>query len=52
MPISDLIRDFFTDSGPGGVVVLAVIVIAGTIYFLLTRWILAGGNEEQDRSRF
>lgn len=52
MPISDFIRSFFTSSGPGGVVVVSVIVLAATIYYLLTRWILEGGREEQDRDRY
>lgn len=46
------IGEFFTSAGPGGLVVLAVILLAATIYFLLTRWILAGGKEEEDRYRF
>ncbi len=52
MPINDLIGAFFTNNGPGGIVVLAVIVLAATIYYMLTRWILEGGKEKQDRPRF
>ena len=43
------IGQFFISPGPGGVVVLFVILVAGTIYFFLTRWILAGGKDEKDR---
>ena len=52
MTISELIGDFFNSSGPGGIVVVSVILTAATIYYLLTRWILDGGKEEQDRNRF
>lgn len=45
MPISE----FFVTAGPGGVVVFFVILVAATVYFLLTRWILAGGKGKQDR---
>ena len=46
------IGQFFVMPGPGGVVVLFVILVAATIYFLLTRWILAGGKDEEDRYRY
>ena len=46
------IGQFFVTPGPGGVVVLFVILVAATIYFLLTRWILAGGKDEEDRYRY
>jgi hypothetical protein len=47
MEIVNLIRAFFTSPGPGGGVVLSVLFLACTVYFLLTRWILAGGEGEE-----
>ena len=52
MSISELIGAFFNSPGPGGIMVISVIVLAGTIYYLLTRWILEGGKEDQGRNRF
>jgi hypothetical protein len=40
MEIGALIREFFLAPGPGGLVVVSVIVSACLVYFLLTRWIL------------
>ncbi|MBI5350486.1 MAG: hypothetical protein HZB77_14415 [Chloroflexi bacterium] len=44
--VSALISSFFTDAGPGGVVVLSVIVLASFIYFVLMRWILQADEDE------
>lgn len=52
MTISELIGNFFNSSGPGGIVVISVMITAATVYYLLTRWILDGGKEEQERDRF
>lgn len=46
MTVSEVISKLFTSSGPGGVVVMAVISVAAVIYFQLTRWILDGGKDE------
>jgi hypothetical protein len=43
--IVSVISAFFTDAGPGGVVVLSVIVLASFIYFILIRWILQADEE-------
>jgi hypothetical protein len=40
MEIGALVREFFVAAGPGGVVVVSVILGASVVYFLLTRWIL------------
>jgi len=42
--IVDFLASFFTSAGPGGLVVVAVILTAATVYTLLTRWILRGGE--------
>ncbi len=47
MDVGKLVYAFFNNAGPGGVVVLSVIVLATTVYVLLTRWILQGGDGEQ-----
>ena len=47
MAIGELIGTFFTAPGPGGVVVVVVLGLAATIYVLLTRWILRGGEVEE-----
>ncbi len=53
MPIGEWIAAFFTSAGPGGVVVVTVIGLAATVYFLLTRWILRGGEQaEEEKYRF
>lgn len=44
MPIGERIASLFTSAGPGGVVVIMVIFLAATVYTLLTRWILKGGE--------
>jgi hypothetical protein len=54
MSIGEAIKAFFTSGGPGGAVVITVIGLAATVYFLLTRWILRGGEQdaEEERHRF
>ena len=51
MDIGGWINAFFTEPGPGGFFVLLVIGLAGTIYALLIRWILRGGEGEQPPAR-
>lgn len=46
MSIGELISAFFTKPGLGGVVAAIVFIAASAIYYGLTRWILAGGREE------
>jgi hypothetical protein len=50
MTAGELIGAFFTTAGPGGVFVVLVIVVAATIYFLLTRWILHGAEVDEERA--
>ena len=47
MNLNELISAFFRSSGPGGAVVIGVVVIASVIYFYLTRWIMDGGKDEE-----
>lgn len=49
MTIGEIISAFFTSSGPGGVVVISVVVIATAVFFQLTRWILAGGKDNDKK---
>lgn len=46
MDIGGLIHTFFDNAGPGGVVVMLIFGTACTLYFFLTRWIVAGGRGE------
>ncbi len=48
MDIGKLIYSFFNTAGVGGVILLLVIGLAMTIYVLLTRWILRGGEGEDE----
>jgi hypothetical protein len=43
MEIGKLVFTFFNTAGPGGVMVMLVLGGALTTYYLLTRWIIAGG---------
>lgn len=45
MEINNLVFAFFDSDGPGGVVILVVLLLACGIYYVLTRWILAGGKK-------
>jgi hypothetical protein len=47
MEISNLVYAFFDSDGPGGVVILAVLLLACVVYYVLTRWILAGGEKDR-----
>lgn len=44
MAIGERIAYLLTSAGPGGVIVVTVILTAATVYTLLTRWILKGGE--------
>lgn len=44
MDIGGLVSTFFNNAGPGGVVVLLIFGGALTLYYFLTRWIIAGGR--------
>jgi len=44
MELGELVSTFFNNAGPGGVVVLLIFGGALTIYYSLTRWIIAGGK--------
>lgn len=50
MEIGNLVRLFFDAPGPGGFVVVGVLVLACIVYFLLTRWILAGGTAKGQKN--
>lgn len=47
MDIGGLVSAFFSDAGPGGVVVLLVIGGACTTYFFLTRWIVTADKDNE-----
>ena len=47
MEISNLVYAFFDSDGPGGIVILAVLLLACVVYYVLTRWILAGGKNDR-----
>jgi hypothetical protein len=47
MDIGALVTTFFNNAGPGGAVVLLIFGTAGTVYFLLTRWIVTGGRKDE-----
>jgi hypothetical protein len=47
MNISGVVHAFFDNAGPGGVFVLLVVGGALTLYYFLTRWIVAGGKQDR-----
>jgi hypothetical protein len=47
MIVNELINTFFRSSGPGGAVVIGVVVIASVVFIYLTRWIMDGGKDEE-----
>lgn len=51
MEISSLAYAFINTPGVGGVVILLVFLTACSIYYVLTRWIIAGGDHPTDRSK-
>lgn len=51
MSFSELGYAFVNTPGIGGIVVMSVIIIAITVYIFLTRWIIAGGQEESETTR-
>ena len=44
MDIGNLVYSFFNGAGPGGVVVIAILLGACVVYYRVTRWIIAGGQ--------
>jgi hypothetical protein len=50
MDISGLAYAFINTPGVGGIVITLVFVTACSIYYLLARWIIAGGDHPEDRS--
>lgn len=48
----ELVGLFFTTPGIGGLVVIIVIGLAATVYIGLTRWILQGGQKNDDFDHF
>ena len=44
MNLGGLILTLVTSDGPGGLVVLSVVVVASVIYFVLIRYIIRGGE--------
>jgi len=47
MDIGGVVHAFFDNAGPGGVFVLLVVGGACTLYYFLTRWIVAGGKQNE-----
>lgn len=47
MDIGGVVHAFFDNAGPGGVVVLLVVGGACTLYYFLTRWIVADGKRNE-----
>jgi len=47
MNISAMVLTFFTADGPGGMVVISVVVVASAVYFMLIRYILRGGEHSR-----
>ncbi|MFQ5398840.1 MAG: hypothetical protein ACE5E7_04495 [Anaerolineae bacterium] len=50
MSFGELGYAFVNTAGIGGIVVMSVIVIALAVYYNLTRWIMKGGEEENETS--
>ena len=42
--IVGVVTDFLTSAGPGGIVVMGVLVIACIVYYSILRWILKGSE--------
>ena len=47
MEISKLLLALIDSDGPGGVIILIVLLAACSIYYGLTRWIIAGSPQEK-----
>lgn len=47
MDIGGVVHAFFNNAGPGGVFALLIVGGACTTYYLLTRWIVAGGKHDK-----
>lgn len=50
MDIPGLAYAFINTPGVGGVIIMLVFGTAVVLYYLLTRWIIAGGESETNRS--
>jgi hypothetical protein len=46
METGNLVNAFFNTAGVGGAVVMIIFLAACGIYIKLTRWILAGGQDD------
>lgn len=46
MNIGGLFLNFVTSDGPGGIVVISVVVVAAAIYSILIRYIMRGGEPD------
>ena len=49
MDIGGVVHAFFDSAGPGGVVVILVVGGACTLYYFLTRWIVAAGKDKDNQ---
>lgn len=49
MDLSGLAYALINTPGIGGVIIMTVFVTACTIYYVLTRWIIAGGEVSDGR---
>ena len=47
MDIGAVVHAFFDNAGPGGMFALLVVGTACTIYYFLTRWIVAAGEKNE-----
>lgn len=45
MDIANLVTSFFDSPGPGGVIVVSVLLAAILVYTFVTRWIIGGGKK-------
>jgi len=50
MDILGLAYAFINTPGVGGIVILLVFASACSLYYVLTRWIIAGGDTAHNRS--
>jgi len=47
MDIGGVVHAFFNNAGPGGVFALLVVGTACITYYLLTRWIVSAGKDNE-----
>lgn len=52
MDLVEFLSNIIKSPGPGGVIVISVIVMATIVYFFLTRWIIRGGEPDEDEEVF